>query len=149
MTEFNIHADPEAASIVLNSGIPNIKMIPAELCDETGESWVWCDKWIGGSGDASKFIKAICGAYIKLMRNNTEDNPKAFVLYDSIAIAILLCPNIVLEKMNSFVDVELAGKYSRGLTVIDWQNRPTHKANCTIITKIDTAFYKKLLESIV
>jgi len=149
VTEFNIHADPEAAYIVLNSKIPAIKMIPAELCDETGESWAWCDKWVGGTGEVSKFFKAICGAYVKCMRHTTEDNPKAFILYDTVVIAVLMYPHIVLTKMNCFVDVELAGKYSRGLTVIDWQNRPTHKPNCTLVTKIDTVFYIKLLESIV
>ncbi len=66
---------------------------------------------------------------------------------DAVAAAVALDPGVVTDSSMKFVDVELEGKYGRGMTVIDWECRLSERPpNVRIVDRIDMkAFHEMLL----
>lgn len=110
-SEFNIYHDPEAAKIVLNSKIP-ITLAPLEVC-EAGAFKLKDIKRFKGKGKVSKLVYDLLNFYSKYAINhNLSKTP----IFDMTTIIYLLKPSIFKYKMMN-VDVELNGKYTRGMTV--------------------------------
>lgn len=69
---------------------------------------------------------------------------------DAVCMAVALDPDIVTEAVDKFVDVELEGKYGRGMTVIDWEGRLSGQApNVRIVEAIDMRPFHDILLGIV
>lgn len=69
------------------------------------------------------------------------------LICDAVAMAVALDPGVVTDAATKFVDVELEGKYGRGMTVIDWEGRLSGRPpNVRIVDRIDMeAFHAMLL----
>ena len=89
------------------------------------------------------FLKGITKPFIR-----DRERWTGALVCDAVCMAVALDPSIVTDAADKFVDVELEGKYGRGMTVIDWEGRLSGQApNVRIVDAIDMRrFHDMLLE---
>ena len=143
--EFNIWMDPEAADVVLRSGLP------LTMCglDVTHQALV--TKEIFGRLESmgtgvSKTIIGLLKFFAKTYDEVFEmpDPP----LHDPVAVALLINRNVVKTKKVN-VQVELTGSLTRGATVVDLHNKLGEPANCEVALELDfKAFWDLMLDAI-
>lgn len=134
MSEFNIDCDPEAAKIVLQSGVP-IVMAPLD-CGLKALVYPTDSEQIRTMNRTGEMIYAL---FQKYRGGSMKTGLK---MYDSCAAAYLLCPEM-FEIVETFVDVELAGTYTSGCTVIDLRGYLKKPANAKVCIDIDPDKFKK------
>lgn len=113
--EYNIWVDPEAAKVVFDSGIP---IIMAGL-DVTQKAYVTDEeneKLKAQGNEVSIFVSELIEFY-RQYHYQVEGFPGC-TLHDPCAIAALVHPEIFTAE-QCHVDIEINGKLTRGMTVID------------------------------
>lgn len=138
--EFNILVDPEAASIVFNSGIP----ITVIGLDVTHKAMVLTDeleqfqKLRGEKCTvATELIKWIYDFCI-------EFGFKGATMHDPFAIAAFIDPEVLVTK-EYHVDIETKGEFTKGKTVVDIYNVTGKPANTDFGVDIDRERFISLL----
>jgi purine nucleosidase len=131
--EFNIHADPHAAAVVLNSGVP-VTMIPLDATHR-----------VLSTPQRLAALRALpnrCGpAAARLLSDFEETRASRFgaraqALHDPCVIAYLLRPDLFRgRKVN--VAVETESPLTLGRTVVDWFGVSGRRANAKFLTEVD------------
>ena len=128
--EYNIWCDPEAARIVMRSGLP-IELVGWHLC--RGEAALNLSE-----------IERVLGFDTPLARFAIECNSRAQEAYfeqtgehgislpDPVCMSIALDPSIVTNQTEHFVEVETASELTRGMTVVDRLNVSANDRNKSI-----------------
>lgn len=143
--EFNIWMDPEAADVVLRSGLP-LTMCGLDVTHQalvTKEIFARLESM--GTG-VSKTIIGLLKFFAKTYDEVFEmpDPP----LHDPVAVALLINRNVVKTKKVN-VQVELTGSLTRGATVVDLHNKLGEQANCEVALELDfKAFWDLMLDAI-
>jgi purine nucleosidase len=118
--EYNMWVDPEAARMVLRSGLP-VELVGWQLC-----------RYDAALSDSD--IEHVLGLGTTLGRFAIECNSRAQEAYriqtgeigislpDPVAMAIALDPTICTSSSTHAVDVETASELTRGMTVVDRLN---------------------------
>lgn len=89
----------------------------------------------------------------KLLVKRTEwskANPtvfKGFYACDLLAMACLIDPELVLEKVKRYATVELNGSLTRGQLLVDWRNFTNKPQNVEFVTKVDLDRLARLYET--
>lgn len=110
-SEFNIYHDPDAAKIVFNSKVP-ITLAPLEVCEAGAFKLSEIDDF-KGKGKVSQLVYELLVFYSQYaIKHNLDRTP----IFDMTTIIYLLNEKIFTYKMMN-VDIELDGKYTRGMTV--------------------------------
>lgn len=139
--EFNTFADPEALQEVVDSGIP-VRMVGLNLTHQAlavpevvermqamehvvGKT---CAEWMGFFGSSYRQVWSF-------------DAPP---VHDPCTIAALIDPSLI-DWTESFLAVELEGKWSRGETIVDLHNRYEKKPNAEIAITLDSRRYWDLV----
>ncbi len=120
--EFNVLADPEAAHIVFNSGIP-ITMIGLEVTAQALVTLKDLEDLRALSTPWADAVAAIIEPNVRWWIDNLRWNGGQ--VYDACAVAAVIEPGILQTKPMR-VDIELHGEYTRGRTVADisgWQKK--------------------------
>eukprot|EP00898_Chlorokybus_atmophyticus_P007110 jgi/Chlat1/73/Chrsp1S08773 len=137
--EFNFLCDPEAAFICLHS-FPDTKLLSIDCAEKHPLSWQWFEQWI--SKDTAKARAAFAYA---IMWNSREaaraSNEPGWVAWDPLAVAAALIPGAVLTSTKFYIDVELAGKHTRGQCVVDWKGIMRKEPNVTLVTSMDDKLF--------
>ncbi|MHA0858123.1 ribonucleoside hydrolase RihC [Paenibacillus sp. CMAA1364] len=136
MSEFNIHADPEAAKIVFDSKVPIVMVgldvgLNALVYPEDSEQ-------LKTMNETGKMI------YQLFQKYRGGSMKKGLKMYDSCAIAYLLQPEM-FEVVETFVDVELTGALTTGCTVVDLKGYLGKENNAKVCMEIDADMFKKWL----
>ena len=144
--EWNILCDPEAASIIFGSGLP-VTLVPIDAAAEVGiDGNLATDvEAIGGpmAGFAAELLRSLVSTYrVGIF------GPKLMPLSDPCALLVAAEPSLV-KTVSARVDVELAGKFTYGRTVIDFAGKSGLPANCEVVIAFDVeatrlAFVKTL-----
>lgn len=133
-SEFNIATDPEAAKIVLESRLP-IAMAPMDL----GPKAILLPE------DSKKFenLNKTGQMLFSLFKTHRKRGMKEGLrMYDSCAIAYLLKPDL-FNSVDTFVDIELNGTYTRGATLVDLNGYlGEHDPNVTVLTDTNREDFK-------
>ncbi len=141
--EFNTFVDPEAAYIVFSQW-DSFTLVPWETALHHGlDSKEIQEITSSGTPEAEFFKRSISKRFIEQIPGRS-----AVFEPDAIAIAVAIDPNIVLEKSNKFIDVELAGMLTRGQTVVDWFSLRdySHRSNkIEIIFQVDHDAFLRML----
>lgn len=154
--EYNIWCDPEAARMVIRSGLP-VELVGWHLCR-------------GNAALNLSDIEHVLSLGTPLARFAIECNSRAREAYfeqtgergislpDPVAMSIALDPSVVTEQTENYVDVETSSELTRGITVVDrlhvaenarnqavWE--PVLKAGnkTKVVWKIDIACWKQAL----
>ena len=138
--EFNILADPEAAKVVFESGIP----ITMAGLDVTEKAYLTPEdsQRIRRVGNAVAIIVADWLEFFYQFHKSLG-YPGAPV-HDAVAVAALIKPEI-LTTCDVYVQVETYGKYCRGATIGDFYKVSGKSPNVTAIMNIDRAAFVDLI----
>lgn len=137
--EFNIWADPEAAKIVIGSGVP-MTMVGLDVTTKaimTRED----EQALRACGTPAGQVAADLLEYM-FARNKTGG--EAAMMHDALALASAVCPDC-LKCTDYFVDVEVRGQYSYGHTFVDRRGRSGKPANASVALEIDVPMFRKWL----
>lgn len=136
MTEFNMGVDPEAAHIVLHSGL-KITMVGLDI---GLKALIYPEdrKKIREAGKTGFMLSALFDRY----RGDKEG--KGIRMCDSTAIAYLLRPDM-FKTVNTYIGVELEGKYTAGCTLVDFEGYLGREANADVCTDVDADEFRKWL----
>ena len=110
--EFNIYADPEAAKIVFESGIP-IKMVGLNTTRQNPLGQEHADKMKEIGGPVAEFCSEILGFYAGVLGTAT--------MPDAVTVGWWIDDSIITKSIKTHVTVETKGEYTRGMTVCDWR----------------------------
>ena len=128
--EYNIWCDPEAARVVLRSGLP-IELVGWHLCR-------------GGAVLNPEDIQRVLSFGTPQARFAIECNSRAQEAYfeqtgehgislpDPVAMSIALDPTIVTQQSENYVDVETSSELTLGMTVVDRLNVAGNDRNRTV-----------------
>jgi purine nucleosidase len=115
--EYNIWCDPEAARIVMRSGLP-IELVGWHLC--RGQAVLNpsdIQQVLSLATALAKFaIECNSHAQAAFFKQSGEHG---ICLPDPVAMAVALDPSIVTSQSQHFVDVETESELTRGMTVVD------------------------------
>ena len=141
--EFNIYADPHAAEIVLQSGVP-IVLMPLDMTFKALFTAEHFERFRAG-GEAG-------GALFNLFSTFDRSDVKRFgrpggPIHDATTIAWLIRPEL-FNSCEAFVGVQVTG-LTMGYTYADFYRKMDRAANATVVTDIDeTGFIELLIERI-
>jgi purine nucleosidase len=138
--EYNIYADPHAASVVFRSGA-RIVMTPLELTHQALATPAHVDAMRRLGTEAGRQVAGMIEAY-----PSKGLFPRAGVpLHDPCAVAYVLWPALMGGR-DCHVDIETEGTHALGRTVIEWR-RQQQPANALVLDTIDAeAFLSRLIE---
>ncbi|EMD1840459.1 TPA: pyrimidine-specific ribonucleoside hydrolase RihA [Raoultella planticola] len=140
--EFNIYVDPEAAEIVFQSGIP---VVMAGL-DVTHRAQIH-------GLDIERFrqlgnpVATIVAELLDFFMEYHKDAKWGFTgapLHDPCTIAWLLKPHL-FTSVERWVGVETQGKYTQGMTVVDYYFLTGNQPNTTVLLDVDREGFVDLL----
>ena len=137
--EFNIWADPEAAQVVIRSGIP-MTMVGLDVTE----------KAIMVEEDARKLRTAgtregeVVALLLEYMFRRRDAGGENALMHDALAFAAAVCPECLTFEEN-FVDVECRGQYTYGHTFVDRRKKTGKAPNVSVALGLDTPAFRKWL----
>ena len=134
-SEWNILCDPEAASVVLNSGVP-ITLIPIDTSLNVGISDELIKDVQKMSSPISMFVVELLRSLVSTFKPSTL-GPILMPLNDPIAALVAAEPDLVTTE-KARVDVELSGNHTYGRTVVDFLFRNGKEANVDVAISINS-----------
>lgn len=143
--EFNVYVDPQAADVVLSSGVP-IVVLPRDVALKAP---------ITPARLASlRALDNRCGAVVadimaaELAYNKKRRGVDEAPMYDPTAVGYLVDPSMFNGRQVNVV-VETTGQWTLGETVVDWNGRSGRPCNAIWINDVDAdRFYASLAEHI-
>ncbi|MBN2656205.1 MAG: nucleoside hydrolase [Spirochaetales bacterium] len=141
--EFNIYADPHAASIVFESGIP------LTMCglDVTNKALIFkedIERLAGYDSDVAKKSAEMLTWYLGFYNSFGF---KGLAMHDPFTVAAAIDPTLI-ETKHLFVDVETVGEFTRGQTVVDLLNVSGKKPNVQVALELDNTRFLSLFEKL-
>lgn len=132
VAEANIKQDPEAAYILLHSGV-KIRMA---CLDATWNGYVSFDELEDWKTDnkLSRIFYQMCGIYSEHYKLRMK-NP-GLAMHDSMTLAWIARPELVKSE-DYYVTVDIDGRYTYGMTVTDVNRVTGEKPNVTMSTDVD------------
>jgi len=143
VAEFNIWADPEAAKVVFESGLP-ITMVGWDISRKYACVHPREMSQIRNWGRLGAFSMDIQQALIEFTSEVTH--LEGIDLPDPIAMAIAIQPGIALASDSFYVQVETGNGLCRGQTVIDRLGVYNQPSNAEIILEASKAGFMLMLE---
>jgi purine nucleosidase len=143
--EFNIHFDPHAAAIVIDSGIP-ITMIPLDVTHRLPSTPARLAALRALGNRSGPAVADLLSAFERNRRAKSGSRPRA--LHDPAVIAYLLRPELYQGREVN-VAVETQSPLTIGMTVVDWWGVTGRKANVRFMNTVDAGgFYELLTEKL-
>jgi len=139
--EFNIAFDPEAAHIVF-SGFPKFELVDWEAVMAHGFLHTAFDGWLRCGTARARFYDAISARTREWSAGRRGD---CWHSADALAMAVALAPGDVLEAVERPVVVELDGRHTRGMTVVDWRREEGWPDNARILRRYDQGRFEALV----
>jgi purine nucleosidase len=118
--EYNVWVDPEAASIVVRSGLP-VELVGWQLCRGDGVlSGDDIDR-VENFGTRLAHFAIECNSHAR-MAYKTQTGEDGICLPDPVAMCLALDPTIGTCWSEHYVEVETQSELTRGMTVVDRLN---------------------------
>jgi len=140
--EFNCWVDPEAAAVVLDSGI-RFSMVGLNVTHQALVTPEVLDR-LGAIGNntaafAAELLNFFRAAY------QAAEGMAAPPLHDPVAVALVATPDLV-PTVHTRVDIELHGPETFGATSVDLHNKLGRPANAYVAVGLDADRFWKSLE---
>jgi purine nucleosidase len=138
--EYNIWCDPEAAQIVVRSGLP-IELVGWHLCrGDAALNAADIQQVLGFNTPVAKFAVDCNSAAQAAFLEQTGEH--GISLPDPVAMAVAIAPSIVTSQSEHFLDVEPRSELTRGMTVVDRLNVAHNDRNRDVWSPILSANHK-------
>ena len=141
--EFNIFVDPEAASIVINSGV-KIVMMPLDVTHQVLATKSFIEKVLSINSNTSAAVAGLLNFFGRY--DSKKYGSDGAPLHDPNVIAYLLKPDYYFGK-NINVEIELGSDLTLGMTVADWWQVTKKRKNVNFIKNVKTDLVLDLLIS--
>jgi purine nucleosidase len=143
--EFNIHVDPHAAAIVIDSGIP-ITMIPLDITHQLITTEPRLAALQALPNRCGKAVAELLAAFERNRRAKFGERAKA--LHDPAVIGYLLRPDLY-DGREVNVAIETDSPLTVGMTVVDWWGVTGRPVNARFLNTVDAdGFYSLLAEKL-
>lgn len=135
VAEFNIYADPEAAAKVFSAGA-KLTMCGLNLTHQLRTSDMVIENLRAAKGPRADFAVQVLEFLHARMAK--LDGRHGATLHDPCAVLAVTHPDLIKTKLRA-VDVEVGGKLTRGMTVVDQRvTRMSDRPNVNVAYRIDT-----------
>jgi pyrimidine-specific ribonucleoside hydrolase len=140
--EFNIFVDPEAAEIVFQSGIP-VVMAGLDVTHRAQIMAADIERFRSIGNPIARTVAELLDFFMEY--HKTEKwGFKGAPLHDPCTIAWLLKPEM-FTTVKRWVGVETQGKYTKGMTVVDYYFLTGNEPNAEIMLDMDRQAFVDLL----
>lgn len=143
--EFNVWADPEAARVVLGSGLPELTIVPLDATHKALVSLDDCRRFreLGtpAATAAATFVERRIQGYDA---NQPMSRTGSAPVHDALCVAYVLDPTVISTR-HVHVDVEIHGELTVGRTVIDVAERSGLMPNANVAFDADEKRFVELL----
>ncbi|MEO6731278.1 MAG: nucleoside hydrolase [Ferruginibacter sp.] len=143
VAEFNIYVDPEAASIVFNSGIP-IVMCGLEVTHKALFFQEDIELFRLTGNKSGRVVAELVDFFSVFYRKHRPELGGGAALHDPCTIAWLMNPAMFQSK-QCHVDVEVSGELTTGATVVDFYNLLKIQPNTEVVYDLDRKAFVQLL----
>ena len=143
VADFNNYVDPEAADVVLNSGV-KLTMVPMDVthqCLSTKER-LKAFRDIGNSCGVATYEMLTFSEHFDIQKYGWEGAP----LHDPCAIAYLLAPELFSGRQVN-VCVETGDGLTAGMSIVDWWRVTNRPANALFLREVNAPAFYALLTS--
>lgn len=144
VAEYNFYVDPEAARIVLHSGVPKTMV----TWDASLDFGVIYDEDIevleALNTKGSKFFLDV-NLFVKAFEF-AKRGVDGITCTDSLLAAVAADDSLVLDATDYYVDIETAGNLTRGFNLVDRENELQQAPNIRVIENIDSHKFKYMLK---
>jgi inosine-uridine nucleoside N-ribohydrolase len=143
--EFNVWADPEAASIVLSAGFPKLTLVTLDATHRALVSQDDCDALRALGSPAGQAAADLIGHRI-VAHDVSQKMPIAHTtpVHDAVCVSFLVDPTIITTR-RLHVAVETQGALTVGRTVIDTHFRGGREPQCDVAFDADPKRFVGLL----
>lgn len=141
--EFNIYVDPQAADIVMTSGV-DIVMCPLDVTHKALTS----KEWIADLNALGTLTGTMVAGWTDFFErfDVAKYGSTGAPLHDPCVIGYLIAPELFKGRFIN-VEIETQSELTMGMTVADWWRVTDRKANALFLTEIDRdAFFGLLTE---
>ncbi len=139
--EYNVHADPDAARVVLDSGIP-LTLLPLDLTHQVRLNDVRLGRLRRIDTAAARAVAALFSGADGAALHGGQGDP----MHDPCVVAHLLRPSLFTGRPVN-VAVETASPLTLGMTVADWFGVTDRPANANWLNRADAdGFFDLLFE---
>ena len=137
--EFNIFADPHAAQLILDFGVP-ITVVPLDITHQVILTGKRLDAEIGEREDRlSQFLRDATRATMGY--HQSHEGFHGAYIHDALPIGLLTHPEF-FETVEAFVQVETSSDLTRGMTVADLRpERPRPKPNARVCVGVNAEIF--------
>lgn len=145
--EFNFYVDPEAAQIVMDAGFADLQVFVWDPLTLTSATFDRTEYAALGAHDTdlARFFTAVCDTTLEF---NDSVGISGSTHPDSLTLAALLHPELVLRRGAYRVDVECASDLTRGYSAMSWSKFGL-EPNAAVIEQIDRDAFYGLLDALV
>ncbi|EPU6891801.1 pyrimidine-specific ribonucleoside hydrolase RihA [Raoultella ornithinolytica] len=140
--EFNIYVDPEAAEIVFQSGIP-VVMAGLDVTHRAQIHGLDIERFRQVGNPVATIVAELLDFFMEYHKDAKWGFTGA-PLHDPCTIAWLLKPEL-FTSVERWVGVETQGKYTQGMTVVDYYFLTNKQPNTTVLLNIDRERFVDLL----
>lgn len=154
--EFNMWVDPEAARMVMHSGLP-IQLVGWHLCRGQANLLAADIEYVLSIGTDLARFTIDCNR-TAMEANRLQTGQIGIALPDPTAMAIALDPSICTNHSRHYVEIETQSELTRGMTVVDrlnvagdernrgtWEKLLKNPPNATVCWEIDIPRWKQTL----
>lgn len=141
--EFNAYVDPDAADIVLKSGV-KLVILPLDATHQviSTQARIGVLKGMGNRVGPNAAIMLKASEAFDISKFGSDGAP----LHDPCTIAYLLKPELFRGRMVN-VAIETQSELTMGMTVVDWYKATERAPNALFLTEADgEGFYQLLFE---
>lgn len=148
-SEFNVWTDPEAAQIVVTSGV-RVTMVPLDATHRANFSLTDCDE-IDNIGTmvahavADMTRKRIAAYDLYQPQEELHTAP----IHDALALSYLIDPLVLKDIRLMRVDVDFSGGYADGQTICDTRTYPDREPNVYVALDADRERFVKLAKDLI
>lgn len=140
--EFNIYVDPEAAETVFQSGIP-VVMAGLDVTHRAQIHGLDIERFRQVGNPVATIVAELLDFFMEYHKDAKWGFTGA-PLHDPCTIAWLLKPEL-FTSVERWVGVETQGKYTQGMTVVDYYFLTGKQPNTTVLLDIDRERFVDLL----
>ena len=138
--EFNAAVDPEAVQVVLDSKTA-LKMVGLDACRQVRVHAADAQALRETGTAHGEVLADLLLGYVRIA---SPDGSAPMPLYDPTAAAALVAPEGMAFK-PAHIAAELAGKHTRGMTVVEWRVPRRAIANAQVATVARESLLRKMV----
>jgi purine nucleosidase len=135
--EFNAAVDPESVQVVLDTGVA-LRMVGLDACRQVRVHAQDAETLRALGTPRAQVLADLLLGYVRIA---SPDGSLPMSLYDPTAAAALVAPR-GMEFRPAHLVMELEGRHTRGMTVVEWRVPRRARANALIAHQADEALLR-------